>query len=95
MNSIKQWLMATVMFSNDDRLIYKVFAIHFSLKYTEILSKHSNRTYKHDAQFLVIMQVINSSEEFLHTVLLSLSIMNSCTLTILGPVLQCISVYYL
>ena len=47
--------MATVMFTNDDRLIYKVFAIHLSLKYTEILSKHSNRTYKHDApEFLVI-----------------------------------------
>ena len=49
--------MATVMFTNDDRLIYKVFAIHLSLKYTEILSKHSNRTYKHDAQFLVMVSV--------------------------------------
>ena len=47
--------MATVMFTNDDRLIYKVFAIHLSLKYTEILSKHSNRTYKHDTQFLVMV----------------------------------------
>ena len=58
--------MATVMFTNDDRLIYKVFAIHLSLKYTEILSKHSNRTYKHDAQFLVMAIVVWHIRHYMH-----------------------------
>lgn len=53
--------MATVMFANDDRLIYKVFAIYLGLKYTDILSKHSNRTYKHDAQLLVMYYCIKEA----------------------------------